>query len=223
MGVGHVETILTWSEYKTEIYQYCYITGTAHDAVLARFLTAAARHADEYLRNPFTEEQVLITLASVAVGNSLTIDGALFTAATATNEKEREFKCGVSDAEDAVALLALINSTTIGGSHGAVGVSTVVGTNEAGVITLKHRYPNEGDIAVTSTDDDRLLVALTRVQLDIPADVYVWCCQFVAWKFGNRDGRKSERSEMGISSVDWGDGPDESLLDLYVKNVLEVI
>ncbi len=223
MGVGYVETTLTWETYENELKEYCHISGASHDTVLARFLTAAARHADEYLHNPFTEEQPKITLVDVEEGDSLVIDGAIFTAADATDETEREFKVGVSDTADAVALLTLVNNAIVGGTHGPIGVETVIGTNVAGVVTLKHRYPNEKPIGVTSSDEDRLRVSLTRVQLNIPDDVLVWCWQFVAWKFGNRDGRKSERAEMGISSVNWGDGPDESLLDMYVLKVWEII
>lgn len=223
MGVGYVGTIVTWVTYETELKEYCYITGASHDAVLARFLTAAARHADEYLRNPFTEKQVKITLASVQEGETVIIDGAIFTAAAATDETEREFKRGVSDTADAVALLALVNSEILGGTYGAIGIETVIGTNLIGVITLKHRYPNECDISVTSSDEDQLRVSIIRAQLSIPDDVLVWCYQFVAWKFGNRDGRKSERSEMGISSINWGDGPDETLLEPYVLKVLEIV
>ena len=223
MGVGHVEATLLWATYEDELKEYCNVTSASHDTVLARFLTAAARHADEYLHNPFTEEQVKITLADVESSDNLVIDGAIFTAASATDETEREFKVGVSDEADAIALLALINNAIVGGTHGAIGIETVIGTSALGVVTLKHRYPNEKAIAVTSSDEDRLRVSLTRVQLDIPDDVLVWCWQFVAWKFGNRDGRKSERAEMGISSVNWGDGPDHSLLDMYVLKVWEIV
>ena len=223
MGVGYVETTLTWDAYEDELKEYCNISSASHDTVLARFLTAAARHADEYLHNPFTEKQVRITLKDVEADDSLVIDGAIFTAAAATDETEREFKVGVSDEADAVALLSLVNSTIIGGTYGAIGIETVIGTNVLGVVTLKHRYPNEQPIAATGSDEDRMRVSMIREQLDLPDDVLMWCWQFVAWKFGNKDGRKSERTEMGISSVDWGDGPDHSLLDMYVRDVLEIV
>ena len=221
--MGRVVDTLTWDAYKVELKQYCNISSTSHDTVLGRFMVAAARHADEYLRNPFSEQQVEITLASVEVGDAVTIDGAIFTAAVATDATEREFEVGVSDAADAVALLSLINSGIIGGSHGAVGVPTVIGTSALGVITLKHRYPNEADISATGSDDDRLAVAILRVELDIPDEVLVWCWQYVAWRFGNRDGRKAERAEMGIESIEWGDQPDETLLALYASKLVEMI
>jgi len=223
MGVGIVETTVIWATYEEELKEYCNINGASHDTILARFMTAAARHADEFLRNPFTENQVKVTLASVQAGDVVVVDGAIFTAAAATDETEREFAVGVSDTADAVALLALINSTTIGGSHGAIGIDTVIGTSALGVVTLKHRYPNEGEIVVTSTSDTRLRVSVIREQLTIPDDVLLWCWQYVAWKFGNRDGRKAERAEMGIESIEWGDQPDETLLSLYVSRVLEIV
>jgi len=221
--MGPVETALTWAVYEDELKQYCYVSSSAHDTILERFMKAAGRHADEYLHNPFTEQQAKITLASVQAGEALTIDGAIFTAAAVDDETEREFKVGVSDADDAVALLALVNSDVVGGTYGAIGIETVIGTSALGVVTLTHRYPNEKPISATSSDEDQLRVSLTRVDLDIPSEVLVWCWQFVAWKFENRDGRKSERAEMGITSVDWGDGPDETLLEPYVRHLLEIV
>ena len=221
--MGRVVDTLTWDAYKVELKQYCNISSTSHDTILGRFMVAAARHADEYIKNGFSEEQVTITLADVEADDSVMIDGATFTAATATDATEREFKIGVSDEADAVALLALINSGIIGGSTGAVGVPTVIGTSALGVITLKHRYPNENAIAVSSSNDDRLAVALLRVDLDIPDEIIVWCWQYVAWRFGNRDGRKAERAEMGIGSIEWGQQPDETILELYVARLLEMV
>ena len=223
MGVGPVETVLVWSTYEVELKQYCHVSSTTHDTVLTRFMKAAGRHADEYLHNPFTEQQVKVTLASVQAGETLCIDGAIFTAAAVDDETEREFKVGVSDTEDAVALLALVNNAIVGGTYGAIGIETVIGTSALGVVTLKHRYPNEQPITATSSEEDQLRVSLTRVALDIPDEVLVWCWQFVAWKFENRDGRKSERAEMGITSVNWGDGPDETLLEPYVWHLLEIV
>jgi len=221
--MGPVENALVWATYTVELKQYCYVSSSAHDTILERFMKAAGRHADEYLHNPFTEQQAKITLDDVQAGEALTIDGAIFTAAAADDETEREFKVGVSDTEDAVALLALVNSDVVGGTYGSIGVETVIGTSVAGLVTLTHRYPNEKPISASSSDEDQLRVSLTRVALDIPSEVLVWCWQFVAWKFENRDGRKSERAEMGITSVDWGDGPDETLLEPYVRHLLEIV
>jgi len=221
--MGPVETALVWETYEAELKQYCHVSSDTHDTVLERFMKAAGRHADEYLHNPFTEQQVKLTLDDVQAGEAITIDGAIFTAATADDETEREFKVGVSDTADAVALLSLVNSAVVGGTYGAIGIETVIGTSVLGVVTLVHRYPNEKPISATSSDEDQLRVSLTRVDLGIPSEVLVWCWQFVAWKFENRDGRKSERAEMGITSVNWGDGPDETLLEPYVRNVWEIV
>ena len=63
--MGRVVDTLTWDAYKVELKQYCNISSTSHDTILGRFMVAAARHADEYLKNAFSEEQVTITLADV--------------------------------------------------------------------------------------------------------------------------------------------------------------
>jgi len=221
--MGIVADTVTWDDYEDQLKAYCHISADSHDSALQILIAAAAARADAWLGAGFTVLNGRITFAGVEVGDTATIDGATFTAAAETDETEREFKVGVDDATDAQALVSLINSDILGGSHGAVGVAGVIASRENAVITLARRYPNRSDITLDTSNSTRLRYDFIRTSEDLPDDVILWVFQFVAWKFGNRDGRKSERSEMGIESVDWGDKPDMSLLDLHVENVFEVV
>jgi len=137
----------------------------------------------------------------------------VFTAAAATDAAEREFAVGVDDDTDADELTDLVNSDIMGGSEGAVGVDGVTAANTSGSITFVKRYPNETAAVVTTSDDDRLKVTNVRTQSDVPHPVITWLFQFMAWKFGNRDGRKAERV-AAMGGVEWGDAPNMTLLGL---------
>lgn len=128
---------------------------------------------------------------------------AVYTAATATDEDDLEFKIEATDTLTAVGLVALINSTTLGGSYGAVGVPGVLASNVAGVITLTKRYPNVKDIVVTSSDADRLKVRWVRTSLSLPAEVTQWVCQYV-FRHWKNPAALIQESITGATSVTWG-------------------
>lgn len=139
---------LTWASYTTEAKQYLWIDGTDWDTILERFWNAACRKADDYLCNPFEDIVPRVVLASVEAADTVTINDIIFTAATATDEDEREFKVGVDDDTDAMALAALVNSGIMGGSKGAVGVEGITAT----VTALTH-VPVEYIGVATSSQD----------------------------------------------------------------------
>jgi len=114
-------------------------------------------------------------------------DALMYTAAAAKDEDDLEFAIGETDTATADNLCELINSSTYGGSYGAVGVPGVLAENSSGVITLTRRYPESRDIYVTSSNKTRLLVRQVRTSLDIPAPVYQWIYQRIKRHFDNRD------------------------------------
>jgi len=205
---------LTWASYKAEAKEYLWIDDTDWDTILERFWDAACRKADDYLCNPFEDIVPTLVFADVEADDTVTINDQVFTAAAATDADEREFKVGVDDDTDAEALQDLVNSNIMGGSEGAVGVDGVTATNTSGSITFTKRYPNETAAVVTSSNDTRLKVTNVRTQSDVPHTVVLWLFQFMAWKFANRDGRKSERV-AAMGDIEWGDAPDMTLLALY--------
>ena len=127
---------------------------------------------------------------------------ATFAAATALDEDEREFAIGDTDAETATNLAALINSTTLGGSYGAVGVDGVEATVSEATITLARRYPGHGEVYVSSSDETMLLVRQVRTDIDLPKPVYQWICQFCYRHFRNR-GAVIQESVSGQSMRMW--------------------
>ncbi|MCM0760671.1 hypothetical protein M7775_19150 [Sporomusa sphaeroides DSM 2875] len=71
-----------------------------------------------------------LTLATVAAGNAITINGLTFTAhATETTPEERKFSIDGDDSADAAALAGLIN-------HAIYGVPGIIAVANAAVITL---------------------------------------------------------------------------------------
>jgi len=133
---------------------------------------------------------------------------ATYEAADELDEDEREFALGDNDAEAATNLAALINSTTLGGSYGAVGVDGVeatVGSGEStNVITLSRRYPGHGEIYVSSSDEDTMLIRQVRTAITLPAAVYHWVYQYIFRHFYNRaaliqDSTPGQGSKMYLS------------------------
>jgi len=217
MPAGPVATAYTWSEIEDELKDYLDIerTETDYDTVLQRYVLAAAKKADEYLCNPFEDLVPKVTLASVAEGEAVSVDGQSFQAADAESADDREFDVSGTDAEAATSLAALVNSNVLGGSEGPVGVDGVTATVDSAVVTFTKRYPNVTDVTVTSSNDTTLKVEIERTAGTVPADVILWCHAWIAWKFANRDGRLSERRESGVTGIDWGDRPDMRDLDVY--------
>lgn len=217
MPTGPVETAYAWGTYEGELKDWLDIerTETSYDTILQRLVQAAGRKADEYLMNPFEDIVPKVTLVSVAEGDSVSVNGQSFEAADAQDADEREFDVSGTDAEAATSLAALVNSNVLGGTEGAVGVPGVTASVASNVVTFAKRFPNVIDIEVTSSDDTSLVVAKTRTSAAIPNDVVLWCHSFIAWRFGNRDGKLSERREAGVTGIEWGDRPKMDLLDPY--------
>lgn len=218
MPAGPVASAFTWAAYEAELKDYLWIeaTETSYDVTLERLVKAAARKADEYLMNAFEDLTPKITIASPTVGDQVEINGCAFTAkgATDADADEREFAIGATNDLTAQALVDLINSPILGGVA-EIGVPGVTASRSGAVVTLAKRYDNVTNIACSSTDDDTMRVDLHRVAAAVPNDVILWCLAFVAWRFANRDGRSGERSEGGVTGVDWGERPSMELLEPY--------
>jgi hypothetical protein len=216
MPAGPVASAFTWAAYEDEVKGYLFIetTETSYDVTLQRLMGAAAKKADEYLMNAFEDLTPKITVAAPEANDQVEIDGCVFTAAATVDADERQFAIGGTDAATAANLVALVNSQIVGGVT-AIGVPGVTASLTGAVITLSKRYPNVTMIRASSTDEDRLRVDVYRVAAAIPDDVILWCEAFVAWRFANRDGRKGERTESGVTGVDWGERPPMDLLDPY--------
>ncbi len=216
MPSGPVQSAFTWAAYEAEMKDYLFIetTETSYDTTLSRLMLAAARKADEYLMNSFEDITPKITVATPSVDDQVDVNGCAFTAKATGSADDREFAIGATDDLTAQALVDLINSSILGGVA-EIGVPGVTASRSGSVITLSKRYPNVTNIECSSTDDDTLRVDLYRVAAAVPADVILWCEAFVAWRFANRDGRKSERLGMNIMGADWGERPSMDLLDPY--------
>jgi hypothetical protein len=218
MPAGPVASAFTWAAYQAELKDYLFIEAaeTSYDVTLQRLVKAAAKKADEYLMNSFEDLTPRITVASPEANDQVEINGCAFTAKAAADadDDEREFAIGVTNDLTAQALVDLINSDILGGVA-AIGVPGVTATRSGAVITLGKRYDNVTNITCSSSDDDRLRVDIYRVAATVPDDVILWCQAFVAWRFENRDGKKSERTESGVTGMDWGDKPAMDLLEPY--------
>jgi len=113
-------------------------------------------------------------------------DLATYKAAAARDEDEREFAVGDTDGDTATNLAALINSTTLGGSYGAVGVDGVSASVDGATITLSRRYPGHGEVYVSSSSKTTLLVRQVRTAMSLPAAVNQWIYQYIYRHFKNR-------------------------------------
>lgn len=218
MPAGPVATAFTWAAYEAEMKGYLFIetTETSYDVTLSRLMLAAARKADEYLMNEFEDLTPKITVTSPSADDQVDVNGCAFTAKSAADaeDDDREFAIGATNDLTAQALVDLINSDILSGVA-EIGVPGVIASRSGNVITLSKRYSNVTNIECSSTDDDTLRVDIYRVAAAVPADVILWCEAFVAWRFANRDGRKSERTESEVTGVDWGERPAMEMLDPY--------
>lgn len=194
----------------------------AEDELILAIAAAAQVAADEYLNNPFEEIIPQVKFVAVKVSHSISIDSICFTAADAKDEDEREFVVGGTDSETADNFCELVNSTTLGGSYGSVGVEGVIAANTDGTVKFTKRYPRVEDIVVTSSTATRLLVRNVRTEITVPEPVKIWCLLYVKRHFENRDGRLQE-DKNGLGSVVWvpnrpeseGLGEDYTLISLF--------
>jgi len=202
MADGPVYTNVAWADYKVLLCAYCEVdtevnteavagVESDYDDLLEALFDSAKRRADTYLNNPFEEINPTIVFNGVTAGDYITItfgdQSPLYTAWATESEDDLYFAVGSDDSETADNFCALVNSTTLGGSYGAVGVEGLLATNASGTVTLTRRYGYVGDIGVVTSDDTKLLTRQIRSSIDIPDEVIQWLFQFVKRHFDNRD------------------------------------
>jgi len=191
MADGPVYTRIEWEEEgadpteKTLVKAYCNVDGTTFDSLLERLFNAAKRDADAFLNNPFEELNPTIAFSGVEADDWIEVNGLMFTAADELDEDELEFAVGDTDSDTADNFVALVNSTTLGGSYDVVGVAGVSATNSEGTVTLARRFGNVDGIDVDSSDEDKLLVRQVRTNTTIPEEVYTWIYQYIFRNFRN--------------------------------------
>lgn len=189
MTDGPVYTNVSYETYEDLLKGYCLVDGADFDDLLEALFDAAKRKADEYLCNPFEVLRPTIAFSGVEVNDYITVNGQTYKVAATADEDELYFALGDTDSDTADNFCTLVNSTTLGGSYGAVGVAGVLGANSEGTVTLSRRYayPNGKLIEVASSDEDKLLVRQVRTSIDIPEDIIQWIMQRVSRHFRNRD------------------------------------
>ncbi len=225
MADGPVYTQITWEAWKTLVKVYCDVyPSESYDTLLLKLFSAAVRKADEYLCNPFEVLRPTIAFSGVEVNDYVIVNGQTYTIAATADESEREFALEDEDSDTADNFCTLMNSTTLGGSYGAVGVAGVSAANSEGIVTLSRRYlyPDGKLIEVVSSDEDKLLVRQVRTSLDIPDDVGQWVMQRIKRHFDNRDALISENISglsvkmwLSMKSEEAGMVDNFDLIDLY--------
>lgn len=191
MADGPVYTRIEWEEdgadptEKTIVRKYCGLDGSDFDDELKQLFDAAKRTADRYLNNPFKELVPTIVFSGVTANDYIVVNGQQYTAADEADEDDLYFAVGDSDSDTADNFVALVNSTTLGGSYGTVGVEGVTASNASGTVTLSRDYENVDDIVVTSSDEDTLMVRQVWTNTDIPEEVNQWIHQYIARNFHN--------------------------------------
>lgn len=183
------------------VKNYLKVDDTTDDYLVTGMIADAKRVADAFLNNPFETVSPKVVFSSVSAGDTITVDGVSYEAATATDADEREFECGVSDSDDADAFVALVNSSVVGGSY-QIGVPGVTATNSSGTVTFTKRNANATDPVVTSSTDVRLKVQNTRTEDDIPDEVIRWCFHYIKRHYENRAGEVASKVD-GLGSVTW--------------------
>jgi hypothetical protein len=201
MATGPVAA-LVWATYKDELKSYCQVDGTTYDAVLERLFNAAKAKADTFLNNPFEVYNPTIKLTGVAADDWVTINGQTYTAATVGDEEDLEFAVGATDLLTADNLCLLINSTTLGGSYGSIGVPGVTATNSAGTIALTRRYPypDTRAINVESADDDTMMVRQVRTAGSVPQEVVQWIYEYTFRHFRN-PAAMAQENDVGMYAM----------------------
>ena len=192
-GDGRIYTDLAFADYKALIIAYCDLYAdddgdSDHDTLLEAMFNTAKRKVDQYLNNPFEVLNPTIAFSSVVANDYITVNGQTYTAKDTADEDDLYFALGSTDSETADNFVAYVNSTTLGGSFGAVGVDGVLAANTDGTVTLTRRqgYPLSKLIEVSSADEDRLMVRQVRTEISIPDVVTQWILQFIRRHFDNR-------------------------------------
>jgi len=192
-GDGRVYTDLAFATYKALIIAYCnlYADGSGvsdHDDLLTALFNAAKRKADAYLNNPFEALNPTIVFSSAAENDYITVNDQTYTIKETADEDDLYFALGATDSDTADNFVAYVNSTTLGGSFGVVGVPGVLATNATGTVTLTRRqgYPLSKLIEVYSSDEDRLMVRQVLTETSIPDAVVQWILQYIKRHFDNR-------------------------------------
>jgi len=232
MADGPVYTRIEWEEEdadpteKTLVKAYCNVDGTTWDDLLERLFNAAKRKADAFLCNPFKELNSQITFSGVEANDWIEVNGLMYTAAASGDEDELEFAVGDTDSDTADNFVALVNSTTLGGSYDEVGVAGVTAANSEGVVTLTREFGNVDDIVVRSSDEDKLLVRQVWTNADIPEEVRTWLYQYIFRQFRNPGALlqesvagKGHQMWVGMKSEESGMGVNFDLLIPYKKVV----
>ena len=116
----------------------------------------------------------------------------------------------------------MINSTTLGGSYGVVGVAGITAANASGTITLTKDYPNAEDITCRSSDEDRLMVRQVLTSGSIPNAVLQWVMQDMYRHFENRQALVQEsvqgqgqRMYLSMKSEEAGMVSNYDLIAMY--------
>jgi hypothetical protein len=222
--MGKVVDTLNWATSSALVRSYCHVDGTDHDTVLETMFDAACQRADEYLNNPFEEIVSRITVASPVAGDTVsiitsdegaahwvdtgtgvslaTVGAASYTAAAAQDEDDREFGIGATDTDTAANIVSLINSTTVQGYLGVIGLRDVIASSTGAAVTIRRRYPYSASVSCASSSVDRLAVRAVRTDLDLPESVTQWVMQSVYRNYRNR-GAMMQESVGGQGVAMW--------------------
>ena len=167
------------------------------DALLTNLIEAAKEDADKYLNNDFSEVRGQIVVGSPSDGETVQIDGEVFTKASSTSVEDRQFA-------DASGLVSCVNSDLLTVNGESIGIAHITAENDTGTVTLITDAGIEPP-TLKSSDEDELKIRFKQVSLDIPEDVKDGVLKLIANKYYNRvDGLKSENSEHGGSgSMEW--------------------
>lgn len=110
--------------------------------------------------------KVLLTLASMANADTITINGITYTAHTdTTTVATRQFKIDGNDDADAVALAGLIN-------HATAGVPGVTATAGTASVTLTSTAAGERDISATTSNATRCAPSIVEQLLISEIDIH---------------------------------------------------
>lgn len=155
LAVMNVGALAATKTAKIEFLQATDLAGTSAKAITGAEATVTANTK---------VAACTLTLASVANGDAITINGVTFTAHTdTTTASKREYSIAGTDTQDAAALAGLINDATYG-------VPGVTATPANAVITLTVTDPGETTITVTdaaATITVATTQALAYVELDV--------------------------------------------------------
>lgn len=177
------------------------ITDTTEDADLERLFDTAVKLADLYVNNPFMENVPQVVFDGIEAADYIVVNGQSYTARDTGDEEELEFALGSSDSEAANNFVTLVNSTTLAGSWGAIGVEGVKATNDSGTVTFAHRNRESDveDIVVSSSDDDKLMVRYVRTQITLPDAITQWVFGYMMRRYENPQGLTLVKDASGVT------------------------